>query len=347
MIHSNRHLVATLEALPIPVAIIRREDGLILFANRRLAETMRVPLESLTGHLSLGFYVEPSNLRLLLEQLDREGCVRDLELAVRLGDGSEAYLSLWVEPMEFDGQACNLTSAIDVTARREAERRVTSEQQVLRRLVQLTERDRQLLGFELHDGLVQEITAALMFVQAAAAEAQSTLGRASEPLAACEPLLRSAIDEARRLIGGLQPPNLDEGGVLTAIERLVQSLRDSDCPKIVFTHQLKGHKFVPALERAVFRIVQEALHNAASHSRAQQITVAITADDAWVRVSIEDDGVGFQPTQVPRRRYGLVGIRERARLLGGHAIVESHLGKGTRIVVELPVHDTLMTNEPI
>lgn len=341
---SVQNLLETLEALPIPVAIIQREDGLIVFANRRMADTLRVPLGTLLGHHSLQFYKDPTDRRNLLERLERDGVIRDMELAVKLGDGAPAQLSIWVELIQFNGKPCHLTSVIDVTARREAERRLTSEQQVLRRLVQLTERDRQLLGFELHDGVVQEITAATMFVQAAAAEFQTATGRECDALVACEPLLRSAIDEARRVIGGLQPPNLDEGGVLIAIERLAQSLRETEGIAIDVSLRLGTLKFVPALERAVFRIVQEALNNAAEHSRAKRIEVKIVAEGELVRVSVIDDGVGFQPTQVPRRRYGLVGIRERARLLGGHAIIESTVGQGTRIVVELPLHDTLTSD---
>lgn len=337
------YLLATLEALAIPVAIVRREDSLILFANRRLSETMRVPPGTPVGLQSLSFYVDPTRRQNLFEAMERAGGrLVDHELAVKRGDGTVAHLSLSIEVIEFSGDPCNLISAIDITTRCEAELRVAAEQRLLRRLVALTERDRQLLGFELHDGIVQEITAATMFLQGAAAELATTTGTVNESLTSCETLLRDALQEARRLIDGLRPPNLDEGNVIVAIERLVGEVRDQAGIEIASRFELNSHQFIPALEHAVYRIVQAALQNVATHSRATRAEIAITVENNMVRVAVADDGVGFDVAAVPHKRYGLLGIRERARLLGGFAAIESQVGQGTRIVVDLPVVDTLM-----
>lgn len=335
------HLLEALEALPIPVALIRRADGLIRFANRQLAETMRVPPGTLVGLKSLAFYVDPTDRQSLLARLERDGRVSDHELAVIRGDGTKALLSLWVEPIEFQGEPFNLTSAIDITERRDAEQKLTAEQQVLRRLVDITERDRQLLGYELHDGIVQDMTAATMFLESAAAEFERREGEACESLNVGLALVRDAVREARRLIGGLQPPVFDQGNAIQAIQRLVEELRTTWGRPIEFHHELGQHCFMPALELAVYRIVQEALQNAVRHSQATLISIAISLHEELVRVEIVDNGVGFHPLNVSRKRYGLVGIRERARLLGGSASIQSAPGQGTHITVDLPIANTL------
>ncbi|MFO0870581.1 MAG: histidine kinase [Pirellulales bacterium] len=337
----SENLLATLEALPIPVAVIRREDALIRFANRNLAETMRVPPGSLTGLQSLRFYVEPTRRQELLAAIERDGRVADFELAVIRGDGSFAHLALWVEPVTFQGEACNLVSAIDISARRSAELLLNARQRVLQRLVALTERDRQLVSYELHDGIVQDMTAAVMFLEAARAELAGGNADLGETLEATEKLLRGALQEARRLIDGLQPPDLDQGDVLTAIQQLVQTVQQRSGIEVRLQSELADRRFVPALERAVYRIVQEALHNAERHSQADSVEIAFTLRGDTAVVTIADDGCGFDVASVSGKRYGLVGIRERARLLGGRATIDSSVGHGTRIVVELPVVDTL------
>jgi signal transduction histidine kinase len=89
----------------------------------------------------------------------------------------------------------------------------------------------------------------------------------------------------------------------------------------------------------VFRIVQEALTNAARHARASQVEVAIDADAEAITVTVSDDGAGFDASSPSKpHSYGLLGLRERAYLLGGEAQVNSQPGRGTEIEVRLPLH---------
>jgi two-component system sensor histidine kinase DegS len=93
----------------------------------------------------------------------------------------------------------------------------------------------------------------------------------------------------------------------------------------------------PILENAVYRIVQEALTNACRHSKSKSIRVMLVQQRDCLRIDIRDHGVGFKPEDVGESRFGLEGIRERARLLGGHAQIESAPGNGTHVMVELPI----------
>ena len=93
----------------------------------------------------------------------------------------------------------------------------------------------------------------------------------------------------------------------------------------------------PIIENAVYRIAQEALANACRHSKAEKVLLELVQNGGQIRIEVQDRGVGFNPKNVEESRFGLAGIRERARLLGGIAIIESQEGQGTRIVAELPI----------
>jgi signal transduction histidine kinase len=100
---------------------------------------------------------------------------------------------------------------------------------------------------------------------------------------------------------------------------------------------VKFDRLEPLLENAVYRIAQEALTNVHRHSQSAAATIELTQKDDVILLQIQDQGAGFDPERVEERCYGLAGIRERARVLGGCTVIESAPGKGTRISVELPV----------
>ena len=150
-------------------------------------------------------------------------------------------------------------------------------------------------------------------------------------------LIRESVDEARRLIGGLRPPILDESGIVAAIEYLCSDHRQSGESQIEFVHQVQFHRLTAPLEVALFRIVQECLTNACRYSQSPKIRVELSQLEDRVRLTVQDWGVGFDPQEVKGERFGLRGIRERVRLLGGTADINSAPGEGTTITVELPL----------
>jgi signal transduction histidine kinase len=217
-----------------------------------------------------------------------------------------------------------------------------AERQQLLRTLEFHERDRQLLAFEIHDGIVQDMTAAVMFLETA-------LDRATFPNQehkdACERglrLLRDSVAEARRLIQGLIPVVLDERGLVISLENLVNRVKSDHGLEIVLTTKVSFVHLTPAVEMVVLRIVQEALNNVWRHSQSQKAEVRVTQTNHELRVGVQDWGVGFDPAQVKKTRYGLAGMRERARLFGGTTEIDSSVGQGTRIIVTLPLADAIL-----
>jgi signal transduction histidine kinase len=210
------------------------------------------------------------------------------------------------------------------------------------KLLELQDRERRWIACEIHDGFVQSATAALMSLQALRNVQQQETDKSSQTLDKAIGWLRGSIDEARRMIGGLRPPLLDECGVLPAIEHLVSQIHEPGHTEIIVHSDSDFNRLTSQLDHTIYRIVQESLTNAVRHSNGHRVEVRLTRNDSHIRVEVEDWGIGFDPKTVKGSRFGLTGIRERAVLLGGSATIDTTPGKGTRITVELPIlHDEL------
>ena len=224
------------------------------------------------------------------------------------------------------------------------EQALRAERKTLQQLLRTQERERQLVSYEIHDGLAQYQAGAIMQLEAAM-HALTSPGdpRLQAVVRACDEalrLMRAAAAEARRLIDGLRPPMLDELGLEEAIESLVERLRGTG-PEIEYLHPRPLHELDPDVATAVFRIVQECLSNIRKHSQARHARIVVEPCADGIAVIVLDDGIGFDVGVIPPDRFGLEGIRQRARLFGREAKITSGPGAGTRIEVTLPLNPGL------
>jgi signal transduction histidine kinase len=244
---------------------------------------------------------------------------------------------------------------------RKVNQRLRREQAFLRRTLEQHEHHRQLMAYEIHDGLAQYITGALMQLEAFAGMRNAEGGMRNAQRGSSDTkksfrippsafrnlevgleLLRKSLDEARRLISGLRPPILDERGLVAAIDYLISE--QPPLPRgIHFSHDVQFDRLPPLWESNLFRIVQEALNNVTRHGQAQSARIDLKQQDQTIRLTVTDDGQGFELSKSPpaaaraARTHGQQGIRKRARLLGGKATIRSAPGQGTRISVTLPL----------
>jgi len=206
----------------------------------------------------------------------------------------------------------------------------------LRQLLELHDRDRKVIAYEIHDGLSQQLAGALMCFEACGQLGDRNSPEARERFERAFGLLRDGVGETRRLISGLRPLILEESGIVEAVEHLVGEARERFGRPIELVHQLRPARLASPLETAIFRIAQESLGNACRHSESDRIRVTLTDRDGLIRLEVQDWGKGFDPERIEPGHFGLQGIRERVRLLGGRATVQSAPGQGTRVLVELP-----------
>jgi len=147
------------------------------------------------------------------------------------------------------------------------------------------------------------------------------------------------IEGIRRIIGKLSPLVLQELGLVAAIRKEAKDFAKNTGVKARVLINEDVGRLAPGTEQAIYRVVQEALHNVAKHAKAQNVTVQVLREEHQVQVVVEDDGIGIQPkTNVKEQHqsFGLAGIKERIAMLGGVSKVVSAEGKGTRIEINVP-----------
>jgi two-component system NarL family sensor kinase len=205
------------------------------------------------------------------------------------------------------------------------------------RLGAVEERNR--LAREIHDTLAQGLTATGLQLESAEALLDHGAGaeRAREPLRRALSLTRSNLDEARRSVLDLRAAPLEGRSLPEALKTLVDRWEAETGVATRFKAINGSRPLPPRVEVALYRICQEALTNAARHARASRVTVRLASTPDQVRLVVQDDGRGFDPSRVQDDRHGVVGMRERALTIGGFLGVESSSNEGTRVEVEVPL----------
>ena len=229
----------------------------------------------------------------------------------------------------------------ELVQRTKAEEAVREERQHLRRSLEQYDRDRQLVAYEIHDGLAQDLAAAIMHLQTYQLEKQN--GKETDRFLdeGIEALVKG-MKETRGLISALRSPAFKEMGFVAVIEELLfQASNDTDDLEMELVHSGDFNRLTSPVANALYRITQESLTNAKRYSHSKRVRVQLTGKTDCVRVEVRDQGVGFDPNAVQESCFGLEGIRERARLFGGRATIDSKPGKGTLVKVELPLGDDL------
>ena len=217
-------------------------------------------------------------------------------------------------------------------ARREARAAVEhAAVEGLRRAVEAQEAERTRVARELHDESGQVLTALALHLRAL--EEDVGPGDVRERIAEMRRQLASASSSIRELATRLRPSAVEEHGLEDAIEEQAARLRRTGMQVDVDVRGL-APELSEDIQTVLFRVVQESLTNVARHSGATRASVVVSAREGRLRLVVEDDGRGFDPT-APTARFGLAGIRERIELLGGHLRIESSPGAGTAVVVDL------------
>lgn len=316
-------------------------DTVLTYVNEAYCRYFGATREALLGKSFLSLVAEPYRdvTQERLQQITAEQPVIENEELVELPSG-EVRWQQWINRGIFDEQGRIVevqSTGRDVTERKQAQEALERERHTLRHMLRASDHERQLIAYEIHDGLAQQLAAAIMQLQTYEHLRGQSLEDAKTAYDAGTQMLRQAHAEARRLISGVRPPILDESGITAAIAHLVYDQRETSGIPVEFVGRVSFDRLPKVLENTLYRIAQEALTNAAKHSRSENVRVSLIQEGGRVRLEIQDWGIGFDPAAVPSGRFGLEGIRERVRLLGGSATIDSHPGKGTLVSAVLPL----------
>jgi PAS domain S-box-containing protein len=335
---SYEELRTIYEGMSEGLVIVDARTKQILRVNAALCRMLGYTEEELLAMPITGIHpAEQTALTLQRIGERANGTLQEHRNAVMLRkDGSTFYADVMGNPLTYGGRLCVLGLFRDITERRQARAAAERERQTLKHLLQSSDRERQLIAYEIHDGLAQQLAGAIMQLQTYDHLKNTNSKDAAKAFDAGMTMLRQGHFEARRMISGVRPPILDEEGIVAAVAHLVNEQRQVG-PPITFQSEVAFGRLVPILENAIYRIVQEALANAGKHSRSPRIRLELVQVGDALRIKVQDWGVGFDPESVGEDRFGLSGIRERTRLLGGSVRIETAPGQGTCLTVELPL----------
>jgi signal transduction histidine kinase len=199
--------------------------------------------------------------------------------------------------------------------------------------------ERQRLAGEIHDTLAQGFSSIVMLIQAADAQLEAAPSAAPSAarrqLALAAQTARENLAEARTLVGGLAPAQLEPGNLEDALRRVAERAGDEFGVRATFETTGTGRQLAASTEVVLLRTGQEAVANVRKHAAARSVAIRLTYAESAVRLEVTDDGAGFDPVLV-NGGYGLRGMRMRVDEVGGQVWVTSQPGHGTSVQVEVP-----------
>ena len=206
-------------------------------------------------------------------------------------------------------------------------------------IVNAQEAERQRLSRQMHDGPAQAMSNFILQTEIAMRLLDVDAAQAKEELANLKSAAMGTFQKVRNFIFELRPMMLDDLGLIPTIRKYVEAFKEQTGLETSLTVTGSERRLEPYLEVMVFRAVQELLGNAARHSQATLVKVHVDMSADLVRVSVDDNGKGFDPDLIKNgKTLGLKLISERTEMLGGNFEVDSSTGKGARIVFTVPAH---------
>ena len=206
-------------------------------------------------------------------------------------------------------------------------------------IIHAQEEERKKLSREIHDGPAQMMANVLLRTELVEKVLdQDGVDRARFEIQDLRKMVKASLSEVRRIIYDLRPMSLDDLGLVPTVNKFIDNVNEfQEGVDVNFRNIGKETRLPSHMEVAIFRFIQEAVQNAAKHAKATTISVKIEITEAGVTAIVKDDGKGFDIEAKKENSFGLVGIKERVKLLDGELTIDSKSGRGTLIMLQVPV----------
>jgi PAS domain S-box-containing protein len=317
---------------------ITDREGSILDVNQQACESLGYSREELLG-MSIPDLCPESNLPMSEDQWEewtRRPAPVTLEKTLQRKDGTIFPVEIRAGLIDLNGRTLMFALARDVTERKEA---AETQIQQARELAVLGERNR--MAREIHDTLAQGFTGIILQMEAAEQALEENPLELSGHLDRAKRLARNSLQEARRSVWNLLPHALEQLPLESALREEVKKFDAETSASASFQLQGNQRELASEAQTALLRICQESLNNVKKHANATDVTVQLTFNSDDVCLNIRDNGRGFNLAELngvtEQSGFGLSGMDQRARLLGGSLKVKSNQGQGTLIEARIPI----------
>jgi len=342
----NRRMRTLFDLLPVAIWITEGES--VVYANNACARLFGVANRDNLAGQSIYALLHPTTHELVREKvalaLASEDEVLPMHGKIARHDGSSRDVELVVAALPDHSRTLVQMVLSDITKQSQERRALLESRRTLRALaaslVDTREEERRRIARELHDELGQRLTALKLEL--------SALKRVGEPgihavrLQSMIEMVDDTVIETRRISMDLRPLMLDDLGLYAAIEWLAQDYEKRAGLQVQLRCDPLPDLMPQKVLTALYRIVQEALTNIVRHARATRVTIVMVCTGSFIELRVEDNGAGFpdKPLRVPRKSFGLIGIRERVLMLGGELSLGNLPGGGAMMIVKLPLSET-------
>lgn len=212
------------------------------------------------------------------------------------------------------------------------------------KIILAQEEERKRISREIHDGPAQLLAHLVLRTEIVERMiAKQEFKMVQDEIVDLKKQVRSSLEEMRKVIFNLRPMALDDLGLIPTLRKYVQDFEEKTKIRALFETRGKEHRLSSAMEAAIYRLIQEALTNAAKHAYPTYVLVEITYQAQLVKIVVHDNGLGFKPELFQQKskdhgHFGLIGMRERVELLEGRMEIESAENQGTKIVIHIPTN---------
>jgi two-component system sensor histidine kinase DegS len=207
------------------------------------------------------------------------------------------------------------------------------------KIIEAQEEERKRLSRDIHDGPAQMMANVMMRSDLIERVYKERGGDAAlTEIKDLKKMVRSALYEVRRIIYDLRPMALDDLGLVPTLKKYLQTIEEyHSTTKINFSNLGIETRLPAQYEVALFRLIQESVTNALKHAEAREIVVKLEINQNRVAAVIKDNGKGFNTQEKKRESFGIIGMRERVELLEGQLSIDSKIGKGTIVIIQIPL----------
>lgn len=207
-------------------------------------------------------------------------------------------------------------------------------------IIKAQEEERRRIARGIHDGPAQSLANIVLMAEYCQRLLHVRPEDLEKELDQLKKFTRKNLEDIRKILFDLRPMDLDDLGLVAALKRIVAEFQDKTGIKVKFTQLGQEMRYAPALEVAIFRIIQEALNNVRKHAQAAQVDVTLEMRPLMISAMVIDDGVGFRLTEnTGAESFGLRGMKEWAELLEGSVTIQTAPGEGTKVAIKIPVNE--------